>query len=184
MGPRLAVLPFVNMSPDSQDEFFSDGLTEEMITELSGLDGLGVIARTSVMQYKTTGKTIREIASDLRVGYVLEGSVRKAGNKIRITVQLIDAKYDSHLWTQRFDRDLDDIFAIQTEVAEKVAGALTVKFLAEKSHRDTSDMAAYTIFMRANQLLQQKTDQASERPSHFTLKQPQEILDSPGHMPV
>ena len=158
MGPRLAVLPFVNMSPDSQDEFFSDGLTEEMITELSGLDGLGVIARTSVMQYKTTGKNIREIASDLRVGYVLEGSVRKAGNKIRITVQLIDAKYDSHLWTQRFDRDLDDIFAIQTEVAEKVAGALTVKFLAEKSHRDTSDMAAYTIFMRANQLLQQKTE--------------------------
>jgi adenylate cyclase len=122
----LAVLPFTNISPDPNDAYFSDGLTEELITVLSQLGGLRVIARTSVMRYKSTPKGVAEVGAELRVGAILEGSVRKAGNRIRVTAQLIDVRTEGHLWAKTFDRDLDDVLAVQVELANAVAEALQV----------------------------------------------------------
>ena len=123
---RVAVLPLQNMSLDPGDEYFADGMTEELITSLSGIRQLTVIARTSVMGYKGTTKKVKEIGRELEVGSVLEGSVRKAGNKVRITAQLIDTSTEGHLWAQNYDRNLDDVFMIQSEIAEKVAGELKI----------------------------------------------------------
>src|SRR5262245_37398149 len=123
---RLAVLPFANISADPEDEYFSDGMTEELISKLSRLRDLKVIARTSVMQYKETGKSVAEIGRELQVGTILEGSVRKAGERLRITAQLVDVESQGHLWSQDYDRTLDDVFAIQSAVAESVADALEV----------------------------------------------------------
>ena len=114
---RIAVLPFTNMSADAENEYFSDGMTEELISKLSRLHDLTVIARTSIMQYKETGKGIAEIGRELQVGTILEGSVRKAGDRLRITAQLIDVASQAHLWSQDYDRTLDDVFAIQSDVA-------------------------------------------------------------------
>ncbi len=146
---RLAVLPFANMSPDPQDAYFADGLTEELITELSRIPGLRVIARTSVMRYKSSPKGISEISRELGVGTALEGGVRKSGRRIRITAQLVDARTEEHLWAERFDRDLDDIFTVQTDVASKVAGALARGVLSEVPRKETRDMEAYTSYLRA-----------------------------------
>ena len=121
---RIAVLPFVNMSADAENEYFSDGITEELISKLSRLHDLTVIARTSIMQYKETGKSIAEIGRELQAGTILEGSVRKAGDRLRITAQLVDVASQGHLWSQDYDRQLDDVFAIQSAVAESVADAL------------------------------------------------------------
>jgi adenylate cyclase len=147
---RLAVLPFTNMSPDPQDEFFADGLTEEMISELSRIRGLRVIARTSIMHYKNASKGVQEIGRELKVGSILEGSVRKAGNKIRITAQLIDAGNEEHMWAGRYDRELNDIFAVQTEIATNVAGALQLRLHAPQGSRDrqTENLEAYTLSLR------------------------------------
>ena len=101
---RIAVLPFTNMSADAENEYFSDGMTEELISKLSRLHDLTVIARTSIMQYKETGKSIAEIGRELRVGTILEGSVRKAGDRLRITAQLVDVASQAHLWSQDYDR--------------------------------------------------------------------------------
>jgi len=125
--PRLAVLPLANISPDPKDEYFADGLTEELITVLSQLGALQVIARTSVVQYKSAPKPIPQIGHELGVTSVLEGSVRKAGDQIRITVQLIDVASQSHTWAGTYDRKLDDVFAIQTDVAKRISEALKVK---------------------------------------------------------
>jgi len=113
----IVVLPFDNMSPDPGDAYFADGLTEEIITKLSYLQSLRVISRNSAMALRGTQKTTRTIAEELGVQYVLEGSVRKAGNNLRITAQLIDAATDEHLWAESYDRDLDDIFWVQTDVS-------------------------------------------------------------------
>lgn len=121
---RVAVLPFLNISPDPNDAYFADGLTEELMVRLSSISGLKVIARTSIMRYKGTSKSVREIGKELESGSVLEGSVRKAVNRLRVTAQLIDATTQEHLWAQNYDRDLEDVFAIQTEVAENVSNAL------------------------------------------------------------
>src|SRR6185503_15187063 len=107
---RIAVLPFVSMSSSADDEYFADGITEELISRLSRVKGLDVIARTSIGSYKDTRKKIGEIAGELNVGTVLEGSVRKAGGKVRITAQLINATSDAHLWSEDYDRELKDIF--------------------------------------------------------------------------
>jgi adenylate cyclase len=123
----LAVLPFANISPDTKDEYFADGLTEELITVLSQLPGLRVTSRTSVMQYKATTKPLSRIGAELSVVSVLEGSVRKAGNRLRVTAQLIDAASDQHLWAQTYDRELDDVFEVQAEIAKQVAEALKIK---------------------------------------------------------
>jgi adenylate cyclase len=124
---RIAIIPFVNMSPDPNDEYFADGLTEELISELSRVRELGVIARTSVMRYKNSDKSISDIARELRVEAILEGSVRKSGKRIRIVVQLIDASSEEHLWTDKYDEELEDIFAVQSEIARNVAQALQIE---------------------------------------------------------
>ena len=124
--PTIAILPFKNISSDPENEYFSDGITEELITAFSAIDGLKVISRTSVMQYKSSTKGMIEIASELSTDTLVEGSVRKAANKVRIAVELIDGRDEGHMWTQTYDRLLDDIFAVQSEIAEKVAEALKV----------------------------------------------------------
>ena len=123
---RIAVLPFENISPDPNDSYFADGLTEELITVLSQIKGLRVIAKTSVSRFKGTDKGVSQIGSELRVGSILEGSVRKSANKIRVTVQLIDVASEEHLWVSQYDRDLNDIFLIQSDIAKKVSDELRV----------------------------------------------------------
>ena len=151
---RVAVLPFSNMSPDSADEFFADGMTEEIISTVSRIEGTEVISRTSVMQYKRSPKPIREISRELDVGTVLEGSVRKAGNRLRVTVQMIDAAKDRHLWAESYDRNFDDVFAIQSDIAGKVAEALKTRMAREtpRSVGLTENADAYTDYLRAKQV--------------------------------
>ncbi|OGF53634.1 MAG: hypothetical protein A2Z21_05290 [Candidatus Fraserbacteria bacterium RBG_16_55_9] len=149
---RIAVLPLVNLSTDPQDEYFTDGMTEELIYTLSKICCLRVIAQTSVMRYKDARKSVAEIGRELKVGTVLEGSVRKAGNKLRITVQLIDVRSEEHLWSEKYDRELEDVFAIQSDIAHRVAEALQVELLAkEKSQIDkkaTENLEAYQLYLK------------------------------------
>jgi len=153
--PRLAVLPLSNISPDPKDEYFADGLTEEMISVLSKIRGLRVIARTSVAQYKGTAKPIAEIGAELGVTSILEGSVRKAGDQLRISVQLIDVRTEEHRWAESYDRKLENIFAIQAEVAEQTASALKLEMLGSDRNairgRPTSNLAAYDLYLRGIQ---------------------------------
>ena len=149
---RIAILPFANMSPDPSDEYFADGMTEEIISTVSGISGLSVISRTSVMHYKKTEKTLKEIGRELEVGSVLEGSFRKAGNRIRVTTQLIDVAGDRHIWAQNYDRNLDDVFEVQSDVAKHVAEALRIKILSPEKERierkPTESTAAYTLYLK------------------------------------
>ena len=151
-GRRIAVLPLSSISPDIGDEYFADGMTEELISAVSKIGDLRAISRTSAMRYKGTNKTVGEIARELRVGSVLEGSVRKVGNKLRINVQLINVQKDEQLWSQSYDRELEDVFAIQSEIANKVAEALQVHLLADEKQRierkATMNMKAYTLYLR------------------------------------
>jgi len=153
---RIAILPFRNMSPDPNDEYFAEGMTEETISTVSGISGLSVISRTSVMGYKGTTKKVEEIGRELRVGSVLEGSFRKAGNKIRVTTQLIDVATDNHLWAQNYDRELDDIFAVQSDVAKQVADALRVRILSSEleriKKRPTGNTDAYALYLKGRYL--------------------------------
>ena len=157
---RVAVLPFANLSPDPADEYFADGMTEELISTVSRIDGTEVISRTSVMQYKKTSKPIREISRELDAGTVLEGSVRKAGNRLRVSVQMIDAAKDRHLWAQSYDRDLGDVFAIQSDIAEQVAGALRARLPkgGQTSAGSTENLDAYTTYLRALQVSHEGDD--------------------------
>ncbi len=150
---RIAVLPLANISPDPNDEYFADGMTEEFISAISKIGELRVISRTSVMKYRGASKTVGEIARELGVGAVLEGSVRKSGNKVRITVQLVDGRTDEHLWSQSYDRDIEDLFEIQSDIAQRVAGALEVHLLAKERQRlekrATDSVEAYTLYLKA-----------------------------------
>jgi adenylate cyclase len=151
--PSIAVLPFANMSGDPEQEYFSDGIAEDIITALSRIRWFLVIARNSSFSYKGTSPDVREIARELGVRYVLEGSVRKAADRLRITAQLIDAATDHHLWAERYDRDLADIFAVQDEVARHVAEAMAVTLKPGErerlAHEPTQSLEAYTLYMRA-----------------------------------
>jgi adenylate cyclase len=155
--PSIAVLPFQNMSGDPEQEFFSDGMTEDLITDLSKVSALFVIARNSSFSYKGRSVKVQEIGRDLGVRFVLEGSVRKAGNRVRITAQLIDAGSGGHLWAERFDRDLTDIFSTQDEVVEKIVGTLAVTLTRGEEQRlrrrDTGNVEAYECWLRARNLL-------------------------------
>src|SRR6185369_6216205 len=122
--PSIAVLPFANMSGDKEQEYFSDGLAEEIINALAQVPDLKVIARTSAFAFKGQNTDIRRIAEALRVTSILEGSVRKAGNRIRVTAQLITAADGSHLWSQRYDREMEDVFAVQDEISSAIASSL------------------------------------------------------------
>ena len=152
---RVVVLPFANMSPDPQDEYFADGMTEELISTVSRIDGAEVISRTSVMQYKKSQKPIRQISSELDAGTVLEGSVRKAGNRLRVSVQMIDAARDRHVWAESYDRNMDDVFAIQSDIAGRVAEALKARMAKEtpRSAGLTDNVGAYTDYLRGKQIL-------------------------------
>src|SRR4030095_16361372 len=123
----IAVLPFYNISNDEGQEYFSDGLTEDIITQLSKIKAFKVVSRTSVMQYKKTPKTVKDISRELRVSFVLEGSVQRSQEHVRITAQLINGKTDEHLWAESFDRKSSDIFSIQREVAVSIADVLNAK---------------------------------------------------------
>jgi len=155
--PSIAVLPFANLSGDPAQEYFSDGMTEDLITGLSKISGLFVIARNSVLPYK--GKAVRpeQVSRDLGVRYVMEGSVRKAGNRVRITAQFIDATNGYHLWAERYDRDLKDIFAVQDEVTQKIVRALAVKLTDreqdELGHPRAANVEAYDDVLRGYQQL-------------------------------
>jgi adenylate cyclase len=157
--PSIAVLPFANMSGDAEQEYFSDGMTEDLITDLSRVSGLFVIARNSSFAYKGRSVKVQEIGRDLGVRFVLEGSVRKAGNRVRITAQLIDAGSGGHLWAERFDRDLTDIFSTQDEVVEKIVGALAVTLTQgeELRRRGTGNVEAYESWLRAREFLTRGT---------------------------
>jgi adenylate cyclase len=151
--PSIAVLPFVNMSGDSEQEYFSDGITEEIITGLSKIHGMFVIARNSTFTYKDKPVKIQQVSKDLGVRYVLEGSVRKAKNQVRITAQLVDAIDGHHLWAERYDRELKDIFALQDEITMKILTALQVELTAGEKARvygkGTSNFEAYMKFLQS-----------------------------------
>ena len=149
---RLAVLPLANISPDPKDEYFADGLTEELISVLSQVRDLSVIARTSVAAYKSVPKSVAQIGAELGVDTVLEGSVRKAGNRIRISLQLVDAASQRHLWASSYNRELDDVFAVQSEIAEHAADALKLEFAhparSDVERRPAPQPAAYDLYLR------------------------------------
>ncbi|HEY2358584.1 MAG TPA: TIR domain-containing protein [Phenylobacterium sp.] len=152
----VCVLPFANMSGDPEQEYFSDGVSEDIITDLSKVSALSVVSRNSAFQFKGKHVDLRQVARQLGVSHVLEGSVRKAGNRVRITAQLIEATHDSHIWAERYDRDLTDIFAVQDEISQAIVAALRLKLLpAEKSaieRRGTSNPDAYNLYLKARNL--------------------------------
>ncbi len=162
--PSIAVLPFTNMSGDAEQEYFSDGISEDLITDLSKISGLFIIARNSTFAYKGRSVKVQEIGRDLGVRFVLEGSIRKAGNRVRITAQLIDAGSGGHLWAERFDRELTDIFATQDEVVEKIVAALAVNLTQGEAQRlrrrGTTSVEAYETWLRARELLSRSTREA------------------------
>ncbi len=151
----ICVLPFANMSDDPQQEYFSDGISEDIITDLSKVSALSVISRNSAFMYKGKHVDLPKLARDLRVSHVLEGSVRKAGGRVRITAQLIDGATNDHVWAERFDRDLNDIFALQDEISEAIVNALKLKLLPEEKkaieERGTEDAEVYNLYLMARQ---------------------------------
>jgi adenylate cyclase len=157
----IAVLPFTNMSGDPEQEYFSDGISEDIITDLSKIGGLTVIARNSSFTYKGRSVDLRTVGRDLGVRSVLEGSIRRAGKRVRITAQLIDAATSTHLWADRYDRDLTDIFEVQDEVVEKIVGALAVTLTQGEQQRlrrhGTSNVEAYECWLRARALFTRGT---------------------------
>ncbi len=155
--PSIAVLPFNNMSGDPEQEYFSDGITEDIITDLSKVAGLMVIARNSSFGYKGKSPDIRIVGRELGVRSVLEGSIRRAGNRVRITAQLIDAATGGHVWADRFDRDLTDIFAVQDEVTQQIVEALKIKLTPSEEARiantPTRSLEAHDLFLKARELI-------------------------------
>jgi adenylate cyclase len=161
--PSIAVLPFDNMSGDPEQEFFADGLTEDILTALSRFRGLFVISRNSAFVYKGKATNLQEVAKDLGVQYIVEGSVRKAGNRVRITVQLIDAKADHHIWAERYDRELEDIFAVQDEVTTAIVATLPGRIDAatqERAERKLPENMAAHEFVMAGKILHHRSKQA------------------------
>jgi TolB-like protein/Tfp pilus assembly protein PilF len=153
----IAVLPFVNLSGDPADEYFSDGLAEELMNSLTRIDGLKVAARTTSFQYKNRTGDVAEIASQLRVAHILEGSVRRSGSRVRVTAQLIKASDGYHLWSESYDRELQDIFEVQSDIAGRIAEKLRVELVPRPT---TSDTAAFDLLLQARHLLGQRNEQA------------------------
>jgi serine/threonine protein kinase len=162
----IAVLPFKNLSEDKENEFFSDGVTEDIITQLSKIADLKVISRTSIMRFKNSSKSMKEIGRELDVSTILEGSVRRADNQVRIVAQLIDAENDKNLWAETYDKELTQIFAIQSDVAKQISVALKAKLLpAEKKLIDkkpTDNLDAYTYYLRGRQYYNLYQKEANE----------------------
>jgi len=164
-NPSIAVLPFVNISDNPKQEYFVDGMTEDLITDLSKVSGLFVIARNSTFSYKGKSVKIRQVAEELGVRYVLEGSVRKADKQVRINAQLIDCTTGHHMWAERYDRTLKDIFALQDEVTQKIVAALALKLTKDEQQRIerkyTDDMEAYDIFLQGLEYFNRSTKKAN-----------------------
>ena len=155
--PSIVVLPFNNMSGDPEQEYFSDGITEDIITDLSKVSGLFVIARNTAFTYKAKSVKVQDVSRELQVTFVLEGSVRKAGARVRVTAQLINGKDEGHVWADRYDRDLTDIFAIQDEITHAIVEQLKVKLLPQEqqsiAQAPTDSIEAYTYYLRGRQFL-------------------------------
>ena len=179
----IAVLPFFNMSNDQDQEYFSDGLTEDIITQLSKIKAFKVVSRTSVMQYKKNPKSIKEIGRDLGVTVILEGSVQRSNEKVRITAQLIDSTTDEHLWAESYDRNVSDIFSIQREVAMAIADVLNATLSYKETQRldqtPTANLEAYDLYLRAKFLVENRNkedlmsarelfQEAVSKDDHFT----------------
>jgi len=168
---RIAVMPFANMSRDPDDEYFAEGMTEELISSISNISGLSVISRTSVMKFKGGGKTVSEIGEELKVGTLLEGSVRKADNVVRITAQLIDVKTDQHLWSQKYDRELKNIFAVQSEIAKQVADSVRVRIIPPEMTRierkPTENPDAYTLYLKGRYLWNKRGPEDMKKAAEF-----------------
>lgn len=151
----IAVLPFTNLSGNQEDEYFTDGIMEDILTQLSKIGELNVISRTTMMQYKGMKKSLRDIGNELHAGVVLEGSARRSGNRIRISSQLIDAETDKHLWAETYDRDMQDVFAIQSDVAQKIAAALAVKLAPKEKEyiekKPTENTEAYNYYLKGRE---------------------------------
>ena len=155
--PSVAVLPFTNMSGDAEQEYFSDGITEDIITDLSKISGLFVVARNTAFTYKDKPRTVQQVGQELGVQFLLEGSVRKAGSRVRVTGQLVSTEEGEHIWAERFDRDLTDIFAIQDEITHAIVEQLKVKLLPQERNSieqtPTDNVEAYTYYLRGRQFL-------------------------------
>ena len=155
--PSVAVLPFTNMSGDPEQEYFSDGITEDIITDLSKISGLFVVARNTAFTYKDKPRTVQQVGQELGVQFLLEGSVRKAGSRVRVTGQLVSTEEGDHIWAERFDRDLTDIFAIQDEITHAIVEQLKVKLLPQERNSieqtPTDNVEAYTYYLRGRQFL-------------------------------
>ena len=162
----IAVLPFVNMSSDKEQEYFSDGLAEEILNSLAKIPGLHVAGRTSAFQFKGKNEDLRVIGQRLNVGTVLEGSVRKEGNRVRITAQLITVDDGFHLWSESYDRELNDIFAVQAEIARAVAGSLKVALLGENTATSSSrgtNNDAYSAYLQGRYFLERRSQENMDR---------------------
>lgn len=201
---RIAVLPLTNISPDPADAFFADGMTEELIFTLSRIRGLRVIAQTSVMKYKGTQKSVAEIGQELRVATVLEGSVRKVDHRVRINLQLVDTQSEEHLWTEAYDRQLEDVLAIQSEIARKVAEVLEVKLVASEERRlqakAARDVDIYMLYLKGRHFWNQRSESGLKRAieifqdvieadptyalAYAGLADCYSVLASQGHIPV
>ena len=159
--PSIAVLPFINMSGDPEQEYFSDGITEDIITDLSKVSGLSVVARNTAFTYKGKPVKVPEVAKELGVEFVVEGSVRKAGARVRVTGQLINGKDDRHVWADRYDRDLTDIFAIQDEITHAIVEQLKVKLLPQEkrsiAQAPTANVEAYTHYLRGRDFFHRRS---------------------------
>ncbi len=159
--PSVAILPFANLSSDPDQEFFSDGITDDIITDLSKISGLFVLSRNTVFTYKGKAVNVEQVARQLGVAYVLEGSVRKAGNRVRINAQLVEGSTGGHLWADRYDRDLTDIFAIQDEITHTIVDQLKVKLLPQErqaiAQSPTENVEAYTYYLRGRQFFHMRT---------------------------
>lgn len=201
---RIAVLPLTNISPDPADAFFADGMTEELIFTLSRIRGLRVIAQTSVMKYKGTQKSVAEIGQELRVATVLEGSVRKVDHRVRINLQLVDTQSEEHLWSEAYDRQLEDVLAIQSEIARKVAEVLEVKLVAGEERRLQSrparDVDIYMLYLKGRHFWNQRSESGLKRAieifqdviaadpqyalAYAGLADSYSVLASQGHLPL
>jgi TolB-like protein len=163
--PSIAVFPFADMSPEGDQEYFSDGISEELLNALAKVRELKVAARTSAFAFKGQDLTAQQLGDTLRVDYLVEGSVRKAGNRLRITAQLIDTRDGSHLWSEQYDRDLDDVFAIQTEIAEAIADELRVPLGLDGDERlvsPTEDLEAYDLYLAARGRMRERGEGVAE----------------------
>ncbi len=155
--PSIAVLPFTNMSGDPEQDYFSEGITEDITTDLSKISGLFVVARNMAFAYKGKPVKVQQVCRDLNVRFALEGSVRKSGSRVRVTAQLVEGQGEGHLWAERYDRDLTDIFAIQDEIAHAIVDQLKVRLLTEERHAiervPTDNLDAYSYYLRGRQFL-------------------------------